>query len=65
MWKIIKKKLYRKLLGQIMAMQIPFVGFQPVKTSEHMAAAGVFGLIQVYNLEKIFLHSSSQSIWLF
>lgn len=30
-----------------MAMQVPFVGFQPVKTSEHMAAAGVFGLLQV------------------
>ncbi|KHN82263.1 Dolichyl-diphosphooligosaccharide--protein glycosyltransferase subunit STT3 [Toxocara canis] len=35
------------VLGQVMAMQIPFVGFQPVKTSEHMAAAGVFGLLQV------------------
>ncbi|VDN18239.1 unnamed protein product [Gongylonema pulchrum] len=35
------------VLGQIMAMQVPFVGFQPVKTSEHMAAAGVFGLLQV------------------
>jgi len=34
------------VLGQLMAMQIPFVGFQPVRTSEHMAAAGVFGLIQ-------------------
>uniref|UniRef100_A0A1I7VVB0 dolichyl-diphosphooligosaccharide--protein glycotransferase n=1 Tax=Loa loa TaxID=7209 RepID=A0A1I7VVB0_LOALO len=33
------------VLGQIMAMQVPFVGFQPVKTSEHMAAAGVFGYI--------------------
>lgn len=31
-----------------MAMQVPFVGFQPVKTSEHMAAAGVFGLLQVF-----------------
>ncbi len=28
-------------------MQIPFVGFQPVKTSEHMASAGVFALLQV------------------
>ncbi|VDN05981.1 unnamed protein product [Thelazia callipaeda] len=34
------------VLGQIMAMQIPFVGFQPLKTSEHMAAAGIFGLLQ-------------------
>ena len=29
-------------------MQIPFVGFQPIRTSEHMAAAGVFGLLQLY-----------------
>ncbi|TKR58035.1 hypothetical protein L596_030659 [Steinernema carpocapsae] len=35
------------ILGQLMAMQVPFVGFQPVKTSEHMAAAGVFGLVQL------------------
>lgn len=35
------------VLGQVMAMQVPFVGFQPVKTSEHMAAAGIFGLLQV------------------
>ena len=30
-----------------MAMNIPFVGFQPVTTSEHMAGFGVFGLIQL------------------
>ena len=29
-------------------MQIPFVGFQPIRTSEHMAAAGTFALIQAY-----------------
>ena len=28
-------------------MQIPFVGFQPVQSSEHMAALGVFGLCQL------------------
>ena len=28
-------------------MQIPFVGFQPTKTSEHMAALGIFGLLQI------------------
>ena len=28
-------------------MQIPFVGFAPVETSEHMAALGVFGLCQI------------------
>lgn len=29
-------------------MQIPFVGFQPVRTSEHMASAGVFVLMNAY-----------------
>ena len=28
------------ILGLLCSMQIPFVGFQPVKTSEHMASAG-------------------------
>lgn len=35
-------------LGLLLSMQIPFVGFQPVRTSEHMASAGVFVLIQAY-----------------
>ncbi|KAL5966323.1 Dolichyl-diphosphooligosaccharide--protein glycosyltransferase subunit STT3B [Taenia solium] len=34
------------ILGLVLSMQVPFVGFQPVRTSEHMAAAGVFVLIQ-------------------
>ncbi len=28
-------------------MQISFVGFQPIQSSEHMAAFGVFGLCQL------------------
>lgn len=36
------------LLGLVMSMQIPFVGFQPIRTSEHMAAAGVFALLNIY-----------------
>ncbi|CAI8025342.1 Dolichyl-diphosphooligosaccharide--protein glycosyltransferase subunit STT3B [Geodia barretti] len=28
------------LLGLLLSMQVPFVGFQPIRTSEHMAAAG-------------------------
>jgi len=36
------------VIGTILSMQIPFVGFQPVLTSEHMGALGVFGLCQVY-----------------
>lgn len=39
-------------LGLLLSMQIPFVGFQPVRTSEHMASAGVFVLIQAYALLK-------------
>jgi len=35
-------------LGTILSMQISFVGFQPVSTSEHMAALGVFGLCQIF-----------------
>jgi dolichyl-diphosphooligosaccharide--protein glycosyltransferase len=35
-------------LGTLLSMQIPFVGFQPVTSSEHMAALGVFGLCQLY-----------------
>ena len=37
-------------IGQLMAMNIPFVGFQPIKTSEHMASAGVFALLQVLSV---------------
>ena len=36
------------VLGTLFSMQIPFVGFQPVRTSEHMAAGGVFVLLQAY-----------------
>lgn len=35
-------------VGTILSMQIPFVGFQPVQSSEHMAALGVFGLCQLF-----------------
>ncbi|KAM0424756.1 hypothetical protein ACHAPT_010066 [Fusarium lateritium] len=34
-------------LGTLASMQIPFVGFLPVKTSEHMPALGVFGFVQL------------------
>lgn len=33
------------ILGLLFSMQIPFVGFQPIRTSEHMAASGVFLLL--------------------
>jgi dolichyl-diphosphooligosaccharide--protein glycosyltransferase len=34
-------------LGTLASMQVPFVGFLPVRSSDHMAALGVFGLIQL------------------
>lgn len=34
-------------LGTLASMQIPFVGFLPIRSSEHMAALGVFGLLQI------------------
>ncbi|XP_047950610.1 dolichyl-diphosphooligosaccharide--protein glycosyltransferase subunit STT3B [Salvia hispanica] len=37
------------VLGMLLAMQIRFVGFQHVQSGEHMAAMGVFFLIQVFN----------------
>ena len=39
-------------LGLILSMQIPFVGFQPVRTSEHMASAGMFVVVQAYAFMK-------------
>jgi dolichyl-diphosphooligosaccharide--protein glycosyltransferase len=35
------------VIGTIGSMTIPFVGFLPLQTSEHMAALGVFGLCQI------------------
>ncbi|XP_076648362.1 catalytic subunit 3A of the oligosaccharyltransferase complex [Halictus rubicundus] len=37
-------------IGTILSMQISFVGFQPVQSSEHMLALGVFGLCQIHAL---------------
>ena len=34
-------------IGTLASMQVPFVGFNPVGTADHMAALGVFGLIQL------------------
>lgn len=35
------------ILGTLLSMQISFVGFQPIQSSEHMAAFGIFGLTQM------------------
>ncbi|KAI9854322.1 MAG: oligosaccharyl transferase stt3 subunit [Vezdaea acicularis] len=34
-------------LGTLASMQVPFVGFLPIRSSEHMSALGVFGLMQL------------------
>ncbi|XP_014245948.1 dolichyl-diphosphooligosaccharide--protein glycosyltransferase subunit STT3A [Cimex lectularius] len=36
-------------IGTMLSMQISFVGFQPVQSSEHMLALGVFGLCQIHS----------------
>jgi dolichyl-diphosphooligosaccharide--protein glycosyltransferase len=36
------------ILGTLLSMQIPFVNFQAIKSSEHMLSHGVFILLQVY-----------------
>ncbi|CAO1625208.1 unnamed protein product [Jaminaea pallidilutea] len=35
------------VVGTLASMQVPFVGHNPVTTSEHMAPMGVFGLLQL------------------
>jgi dolichyl-diphosphooligosaccharide--protein glycosyltransferase len=34
-------------IGTLASMQVPFVGFQPVSTSEHMAALGAFPMVPI------------------
>ncbi|KAL3835986.1 hypothetical protein ACJMK2_021445 [Sinanodonta woodiana] len=40
------------IVGLILSMQVPFVGFNPISTSEHMASAGVFALLNAYGALK-------------
>jgi len=49
------------IIGLLCSMQIPFVGFQPVKTSEHMASAGVFALLQAVAFIKYLQNFLSKS----
>ncbi len=34
-------------LGTLASMQVPFVGFLPIRSSDHMASLGIFGLLQL------------------
>lgn len=52
-------------IGTLASMQVPFVGFQPIRTSEHMAALGVFGLLQLIAfVELVRSHVSSKQFQL-
>mmetsp|Transcript_24189 Transcript_24189/g.42982 ORF Transcript_24189/g.42982 Transcript_24189/m.42982 type:complete len:739 (-) Transcript_24189:28-2244(-) len=42
------------VMGSLLAMQIPFVGFQVVTSSEHLASHAVFFYLQVYMLSEWF-----------
>lgn len=41
------------VIGTIASMQVPFVEFLPIRTSEHMAALGVFGLLQLMGFVQV------------
>lgn len=41
------------VIGTIASMQVPFVEFLPIRTSEHMAALGVFGLLQLMGFVEV------------
>ena len=49
------------VLGLLLSMQIPFVGFQPIRSSEHMASIGVFLLLNAYALLNYFYSLVSKS----
>ena len=43
-------------LGTIASMQVPFVGFLPIRSSDHMSALGIFGLIQLVGFVQFLRH---------
>jgi len=49
------------ILGLLCSMQIPFVGFQPIRTSEHMASAGIFLLLNAIGALKYVQSSMTKS----
>lgn len=46
-WKVYSAYTTWYALGTLASMQIPFVGFLPIRSNDHMAAFGVFGLVQL------------------
>lgn len=54
------------ILGLLFSMQIPFVGFQPIRTSEHMAALGVFLLLMAVGfLQSILSRNEFKKVFMF
>jgi dolichyl-diphosphooligosaccharide--protein glycosyltransferase len=49
------------ILGTILSMQVPFVMFQAIKSSEHMLSHGVFIILQVYMLIQFIRSNLSES----
>jgi dolichyl-diphosphooligosaccharide--protein glycosyltransferase len=45
-------------IGTLASMQVPFVGFQPVSTSEHMAALGLYFLF-IYPTDSSLIYFNS------
>jgi dolichyl-diphosphooligosaccharide--protein glycosyltransferase len=51
------------ILGSILAMQIPFVGFQVVTSSEHLASHAVFFYLQAYMLSEWFRSKVGEQVY--
>ncbi|ANZ77120.1 BA75_04052T0 [Komagataella pastoris] len=52
------------VLGTLMSMQIPFVGFLPIRSNDHMAPLGVFGLIQLVLIGDFFKSQLSRKVFI-
>lgn len=51
------------ILGLILAMQTPFVGFLAISTSEHIGSLGVFGLLQIVAFANFVKNRSSSGFY--
>jgi dolichyl-diphosphooligosaccharide--protein glycosyltransferase len=51
------------ILGTLFSMQIPFVMFQAIKSSEHMLSHGVFLLLQAYMLVQFIKTNLSETLF--
>ena len=51
------------ILGTMLAMQVPFVMFQAIRSSEHMLSHGVFLILQVYMLVQFIKTNLSENLY--